>query len=236
MNSGWASGAQKSYTGTFELASDTRLRIEAHYEAMPAWKSLSHHIARNPLDLRAHAQRILVAIDAGLSDVLSGSLQDLFIALDGTGSSFRQRLLDLTSSALSDDDLSFFKGCLRNDDTTKMQQCWRKGSVLSNGTCNDRPLVTREVEQTADYANILEEARACLEYGQIETAQQILEEELLKNPTESEIEEELLNIYHYTRDIGQFGAMSLQLADMGIDFSDAWKKLQVESESWATTE
>lgn len=46
----------------------------------------------------------------------------------------------------------------------------------------------------------MDEVFACLEYGQIDTARDLLEGEILAGRIDHVVEQELINIYQYTRD------------------------------------
>ena len=62
-----------------------------------------------------------------------------------------------------------------------MHQQWREGSVLSTGqdAASIKLLTIERSQETAEYSTVMEEVFACLEYGQVDTAQALLEAEVM---------------------------------------------------------
>ena len=229
--------SQMSYS--FGLASEQRLKIDDVYNPIFAWRSLSHHIVRYPRDLRAHAQRILLGQNNDeIANFLPGSLQDLFLVLNNDGYPLRKHLLDLSEQYLTNEEFSFFSHWIKHNaknDTT--HHCWKTGSVLSTGSCGGVLLLKSEekkdeITTSAAYTDVLEEARTCLDYGQLDVAQQLLEDEILKSPQSKEIEEELLTIYQYSRAKEQFENLTKKLLEKGVTLSEEWQKCQQNSTTW----
>ena len=233
-SSAFPSSLQMGYS--FGLAGERSLKVDDEYNSLSAWRTLSHHIVRYPRDLRAHTQRILLGQNnSDISNFLPGSLQDLFLSLGNAGYPLRKHLLDLSEQYLTNEEFSFFaKWIKQNSKNDKTHHCWQAGSVLSTGQCVGEPLLHQDktkAEKTG-YTNVLEEARACLDYGQLEVAQQLLEEEILKSPHSKEIEEELLTIYQYSKDKNQFDQLSKKLLSQGVTLSEEWKESQKNSSTW----
>ena len=219
----------------FRLPSERQLRIQQGYDPLVAWSFLSHHIRRYPLDLRAHTQRVLLAQQTALADRLAGSLQDVFLALGNAGLLLRERLLVLASEHLSTEDQAFFSLWLQGNLQDGREQQWRKGSLLCSGQ-DIKPLRLVDIERsqvTAHYANVMDEVFACLEYGQVDTAQQLLEAELLAGTADEAMEQELLNIYQYTRNKDGLDAMIRHYEDVGRAIPTMWREKQQESEQWS---
>ena len=78
---------------------------------------------------------------------------------------------------------------------------WVSGSVLADGlTEADRPLVSkREVKSIVDIISPLEEARSCMEYGQLDLAKNILVKALAKDKENIMLQEELDYLIQYTK-------------------------------------
>ncbi|WGZ94570.1 MAG: hypothetical protein QJT81_00865 [Candidatus Thiothrix putei] len=218
----------------FSLASERQLRLHQHPEPLRAWRFLSHHIRRYPQDLRAHTQRILLAQHESLRDRLSGSLQDVFLALGQSGHLLREHLLNLVKDDLSRQDELFFQQWLEAASESETHQQWREGSVLSTGqeAAAVKLLTLERSQETAQYSNVMEEVFACLEYGQIDTARDLLEAEVLAGNTDESIEQELVNIYQYTRSKDGLSNMIKQMQEAGREISALWLEKQQESEQW----
>jgi hypothetical protein len=225
---------------SFGLASERSIQIAEGYDPVSAWRALSHHVVRYPRDLRAHAQRILLGHHNGeVSGFLPGSLQDLFLILENNGYALRKNLLDLSKQYLTDKEFTFFSHWIKqNAKNDKTHHCWRTGSVLSSGSCGGKPLLEQKKQTKAlktsasTYTDVLEEARACLDYGQLDVAQQLLEDEILKSPQSKEIEQELLTIYQYSRNKDQLIALGKKLEAQGVTLSKEWNECQQNSSIW----
>jgi len=219
----------------FRMPDEKNLRLAPNYDVLQTWRFLSHQIRRYPLDLRAHVQRILLTHQEGLTDRIEGSLMDLYLAL-GTeaGLTLKQSMLEECTPYLSTEAVQFFKQLQTEGANQGLDREWRLGSVLATGENNvHHPLirVERPVE-VSRYTSILEEAQACLEYGQIDIAQELLEKEILAGHNDPAIEQELLNIYQYTRNKDKLTQLTAQLVAAGLEPSDTWKAHQSEADNW----
>ena len=222
---------------TFSLASERQLRLQHYSEPLRAWRFLSHHVRRYPHDLRAHTQRILLAQQEVLRSRLAGSLQDLFLALGNAGHLLRERLFHLVKDDLSRADEMFFQEWLQvaaDAAGVEAYQQWREGSVLSTGqdTASIKLLAIERSQETAEYSTVMEEVFACLEYGQVDTAQALLETEDIAGRGDAAMEEELANIYQYTRSKDGLANMIKHLEETGREVSALWLEKRQESEQW----
>lgn len=218
----------------FSLASERQLRLQHYADALAAWRFLSHHIRRYPHDLRAHTQRVLLAQQEMLRSRLAGSLQDVFLALGDAGQLLRERLFHLVKDDLSRADELFFEQWLQTQTAVDAQQQWHEGSVLSTGQdVISLKLLSVERSQTlAAYSTVMEEVFACLEYGQVETAQTLLEDEVIAGRSDDAMDQELVNIYQYTRSKDGLATMIKKIQETGREIPALWLEKQQESEQW----
>lgn len=220
----------------FNLSNEKRLSLGSDYNLVAAQRNLARHIARYPQDLRAHSQRILLAIDniEGETPKLPGYLQDLFIVLGDNGKSLRSSLFELSKNYLSPHKRREFSEWLQKGDSYNQTQEWNEGSILAMGskgvTLIKRPVVALEAQEVG-FENVLEEVRSYLEYGQIEEARELLEQAMLSTP-DAELEDELLNIYYYTRDADALNTMGQRIVENGGTLSEAWGVMQEISATW----
>ena len=160
---------------------------------------------------------------------------DLHLALGReSGLMLKERMLGQCAAYLSAEAVQFFKQLQTANDSQGLDREWRLGSVLATGENNvHRPLITveRQVEASR-YSSVLEEAQACLEYGQIDIAQELLEKEILAGHYDPALEQELLNIYQYTRNKDKLTQLTAELVAAGIELSDTWKAQQSEANNW----
>lgn len=234
-NINWDNSQITHATSSLKLPLETRLRFHGEHDPLPTWRQLSRYIAQRPHDLRSHAQRLILCHDEGLKEYIHGALLDLHLVMGHIGQSFSQKLLDYVKPSLTEEDYQHFSQKFTSTQAIKTYHPWYKGSILTNGTGEGSSLVSftiSEESNTENFANPLDEARSCLEYGELDAAQEILEQELLAHPDNHEVEEELINIYHYTRDALQLEYMTIKLQEAGIEPSAFWKQSQASTINW----
>jgi len=212
---------------------DKRLRLNGQYDPLTAWRMLSRYVARHPTNLRVHTQRIFLAEDSMLRHCLKGALVDLSLSLNGKGTQFSQQLLEMIKDSLSDEDYDYFKKSFGgNSNVIDVFQKWVNGSVIANGADDGRLLVKFDRGEQEVFSSRLEEARSCMEYGQLDEAIDILETEMLSQPDDTDIEAELLNLYQYLRDKGRFDSISNKLKEQNVEFSEAWLATAEDAKEW----
>lgn len=219
----------------FRMSDEKSLRLSPNYDPLQTWRFLSHQIRRYPLDLRAHAQRILLTHQEGLTDRMEGSLMDLYLALGkDAGVMLKERMLEQCKPYLSGEAVQYFTQLQAEGENLGLDREWRLGAVLATGENNvHHPLIRVERElEVSRYTSVLEEAQACLEYGQIDIAQELLEKEMLAGHNDPAIEQELLNIYQYTRNKDKLTQLTAQLVAAGLESSETWKAHQSEADNW----
>ncbi len=174
-------------------------------DADAAWHFYSHSIRRNPADLTLHTHRVFFAMNHRNATLLPGSLHDLFYVLKDAGENLRVRLLKASIPYLSEKDVLYFAMWIKTGIKNGMGYQWVNGSVLSDGLFGpDQELITLNSEESGDQGmSSLEEARACMEYGQLDVAQDILLKALEEDPDNTLLLEELdyLNSYAKSREI-----------------------------------
>lgn len=186
----------------FSIAGNRRLSLPDLASPNQGLVYLGHRILENRADLRCHVQRILLLIETGEEPDLHGALVDLFIAVGDKGLGLKRRLLDLAAPRLSRTALTFLTQRL-----SAGIQPWEtavsrmRTSLLALGFSGTHEVVRRrDRESVFAYANAVEEAHACLEYGQVDAARELLERALRREPDNDLVAAELLEIYRCTRD------------------------------------
>lgn len=107
-----------------------------------AWRWLAMRVAREPLDLRAHAQRIRLLIDCREPLRLFGAMVDLFLVLGNKGIGLRYTLLDLAREVLDPDDHAYLRAHLVGGLHPGAQLPLAQGSVITRGVIGSAALVT----------------------------------------------------------------------------------------------
>lgn len=144
-----------------------------------AWHFYSHCIQRNPSDLKSHTRRIFLAMQYKNAKFLAGSLNDLFITLNTSGRQLRIRVLKASAPYLSKADIIHFAKWIKSETEDDFGYKWLLGSMLSKGLVEpNKPLFSKDIEADNKQLSAIDEARSCMEYGQIDLAKKILEEAL----------------------------------------------------------
>lgn len=205
----------------FSLDNLKSLQLSPEYSTDANRRHLAHHVKRYPLDLRVQVQRILINQERGH---LSGALQDLFIALKNNGLKIRQMVYDHVSEHLPQDEQAFFSKWLEDGYDEIHSERFIEGSVLAAGLASKGlPLLTLVARESSSYTSHYQEAIDCLEYGQLEVAQELLEQEMLNPEGDSRAEKELLQVYSYTKDDESKARLLALLTEQGRELSPDWK-------------
>lgn len=184
----------------FSLSGERRLVLAGMGDPRHGSRYLGHRIVDNPRDLRAHVQRILLLLAAGDEVTLRASLVDLFIVLGDKGNALKARMLDCASPLLSKTVAAFLRKHLREgfkpwDSAISTMRM----SLLSLGYIGTRELVQGCTATTAATpVDALAQARACLEYGQLEVAIETLEAANEAFPDDWEVVTALEELYHHS--------------------------------------
>ena len=166
-----------------------------------AWHFYSHSIRRNPSNLKLHTHRVFFAMQHKDASFLSGSLHDLFYVLKDAGQSLRIRLLKAAIPYLSRKETLYFAMWVKVGIKKGMGYKWVSGSVLADGLVGpDQALFTKSsAEFTHPKLSPLEEARSCMEYGQLNVAKDILIKALQSDKNNAILKEELAYLNQYTK-------------------------------------
>lgn len=234
--SGGATAPSAQLPLSFKMSAERSLRLsmDAGFEALPTWRHLSHHIRRYPHDLRAHMQRILLAHDNELGDCLGGSVLDLFLALGNSGDMLKAHVMRLCADDMSDETRKLLQNMLDNGFADEHRTAWVNGSMLATGDSYKphKLLTPQRIEVEQSYASLQAEIQDCLEYGQIERAQELLEQAMMDGQATPELEQELVGIYRHTRNKEGLEKFALALNTGGTELSEYWINALHESVNW----
>ena len=184
------------------LAFPVQEGTKEHIDPELAWHYYSHLIRRYPKDLKLHTRRIFFAIQNQQSENLSGSLHDLFYVLKDAGKNLRIRLLKASMPYLNKEDTVYFAMWIKSGINKGMGYKWTSGSMLSNGLFGPDHTLIQSINESADYcegSSPLEQARSCMEYGQLDVAKDILEKALEEDANNQQLSDELNYLIQYTK-------------------------------------
>jgi hypothetical protein len=212
----------------FQLADSLALRLTVREAAEDEVSDyLVFEIARSPRNLKNHMHRIWLQYDREEANLLFAALFDLWLALGGSGNTLFKRMLLGSETVLEASQFKWLLSLsdpkiLRSSDTPE----WL-GSVLDSGFCGrlDCLDAAKESEETTN-RDPLQEARECLEYSQVEQAQELLENALVSDSLREALHLELLDIYKSTRDLAALKKMQSRLkSDVDLTVLGKWEAL-----------
>lgn len=214
------------HDAVFQIADKSGLRLTVVKSSESSVSDfLCSEVSRNPSNIKNHIQRIWFQFDQKEHDQLFAALLDLWIALDGSGRVLFKRLLLGAKGGLQPIQFEQLASLYSAKELRKNKLPDLSGSVLGKGVSGCLDLV-KTVEDRQEENPIerdpLEEAHECLEYSQIERAQQILENALLNDSSREAIHTDLLDIYKSTQDLDALAKMRESLTDEANLFLSRW--------------
>ena len=161
----------------------------------PFLRHLEQRIARNPRDLVSHVRRIYLAHALEDTESIVGALADLFLVLSHHGLPLRRRLIRLVRTQLTPNQLEFFRTHLEHGLDASAPIADMPRSRLSKQLQGTTRIVSRLDDGTDDPAGAVLLARDSRARGRYDLAQAVLEGALETDPGNSEVSEELLDLY-----------------------------------------
>jgi hypothetical protein len=184
---------------------------------------LGFHLSLHAHDLLAHVRRILLWAAAGDRKATYRATSDLFQVLGTKGMDLRRDILNRVRRVLSQPQIVSLQSLLTETEDlkpvaelpTSRFAPKLEGKLVSVDFRAKRAIATRTP---------LDEARECLENGQVEEAQRILEAALQQNTDNPALHRELLEIYRRAGDLKACEAMFRQLARHTPDIEQDWEQ------------
>ncbi|WP_166805026.1 hypothetical protein [Nitrosococcus wardiae] len=186
---------------------------------------MAYEIAWRPNDLQTHVRRLLLSISCRDGAQSYGALLDLYIALGEKGRQLRQRMLLLASPMLTAEQNKMLREKLEQGVSRFDSMPVSVESILTEAVIGSTKLVHRKNVLSNNKADLLVEAKEFLAYGQVQEAQDLLEQLCLRDPTDIEVTEELLSIYKHGRDQQALSKMTKCLEEQGFPLPPQWEAL-----------
>jgi hypothetical protein len=159
-------------------------------------RHLSKRVRRNPRDLRAHVQRILLYISENDADSIYAALIDFFLILGNRGLNIRKNLLNKALPILDQEKIKFLLTHIDSGLDTSVPLPPNTFSSLSRGHSGTTYIVkckNSKPDQTGTCP--LEQATALIHQKDWLTAMVILEQALHHDPGDQDVTRELLSLY-----------------------------------------
>lgn len=202
---------------------------------LDSWAThLAHLSAREPGNLLNHVRRIYLHMARRQADALYGAMLDLYLVLGDKGGSLRGRLLRNARKLLPREHYDLFLTHYKHGLQRNQPLPASRHSVLGNFFNGRMTLVKqhKSLKQPArQRIDPLEQAREELTYGDVSTAQRILEDAVLRLPHRAELHQELLELYTHTRSLSDLVKMQTRLGDDVAAARSAWDQTRRSLES-----
>lgn len=218
-------GKENPTEAVFILSGERHLLIRAANSSGKVLDFLTHAIARTPGDLYRHVQRINLCIRNIELEGVYGALLDLFIGLKENGRPLRERMLKISKPYLDEDHYRFLLQHLNKGISAIDAVPPSATSMLTKGVVGTSQLVQKLDDREVQIQDSLEEAYQYLEYGQIDQAQQVLEEAILGDPMRVDLYHDLIDIYRRTNARKSFLTMQEKLHKNAGVLPDEWRQL-----------
>ncbi len=200
---------------------DLFLTVDVEEQALGSY--LDHAITRDPLDLRAHTQRIYLYLADNDREGVYAALLDLFISLGDKGQSLRKHLLRRCKRILDLAQYRLFEAHMVSGLYSITPIPYTGRSLLHGGLESALPLISKVMDTPrSEHSDPLTEALEYLEYGQLEQAMHTLEEALIDNPAESSLMQGLLELYSHGELLDRYHTQTKAMQKAGGKLPDSW--------------
>lgn len=206
----------------FAYLPDGLLSPRAACDPQEAWRYLSSLVARDALDVEAHARRVVLAVSQQSAGQSLTALLDLFLALGASGRALRSELLAVAAPLLSDEDVAFFHSALSQGLPPDGGLPLGAAAVLDPGLMGARTMIVQSRAQARE-ESLAEQAAALIDQGDLSAAQALLEAGLLDNPGDAAATRELIAIYRHSRDSEAEAQMRQRLRDRHGVLPQGWQ-------------
>ncbi len=186
---------------------------------------LEHCIERNPRNLRAHAERVLMHRDRGDAVAVNGALVDLFVVLGENGRALRDRLLESVKDLLADADYSFLRARLENGLGRSDVSNSAARSCLSHQVAGTTRIVRKRHASAPRSTSLVELARESIANGDDDAALDLLEGALQDDPGRADVCRELLALYESGDYRERFFAAYASYIGRGLATPRRWRRL-----------
>ncbi|WP_031433291.1 type IV pilus assembly protein FimV [Methylomarinum vadi] len=185
-------------------------------------ESLVYQIVNKPRNLLLHLQRIFACYQQNRPEQLYAAFVDFFSLLAGKGRSLARRMLNGARGRLNDEQLETLQLYLKGQWIGYLPV--NTYSVLAQDLVGTPLLIEKNDNEREDY-DYLNLARDYIEYSQLDSAMELLEEGMEKFPSWEDLQAQLLELYRVTDNENRFRAMYASALNNNNDLISGWKQL-----------
>jgi hypothetical protein len=209
----------------FSVAGSRELNLLINKPAEQVCDFLAHQIARKPMDLTAHVQRIKLAAEHDLAPALKGALLDLCIVLGARGYDLRKRMFSLASETLPQGSIQYLADGLENGIEANDSILDPGISVLCKSITGSTDFIKAARAKDELFQDPLEQALAYIECSQLEEACEVLEKAIHANTSNLEQQALLLDLYRKSDNKTRFSEIYSKSGEAVLLDQQAWLSL-----------
>lgn len=186
-------------------------------------ENLVYRLARKPRDLLLHLQRIVACYRQDQSEQLYAALADFLELLSGKGRDLAKRMVDGAGSRLDDEQFKILRLYLNGQWTGHLPV--NAYSVITDDLLGASLLVEKNTDERSEH-DYLQLAHDYIEYSQLDSAMELLEEGVVKLPDRADLQDQLLELYQLTDNETRFRAMYASALKNNCHLISAWERLE----------
>jgi len=209
----------------FSVQEARELKLSEHQLTNERLQELTFIVAKEPLRLIAHIQRIYFCFQKDLPEQLYAALVDLLIVLHKQGAAISLRMIKGVRQKLQREQLTILSNYLSNPTADSSLLPGNPHSLFCKGLIGTNQLISKRASLLNDDADVLAVARDFITYNQLDQAQELLEQSVLTQPTSTDLQQELLELYYSLDNATDFNRMYAKLNEIGFELPDEWHQL-----------
>ncbi|MFK5948164.1 MAG: hypothetical protein QM500_05280 [Methylococcales bacterium] len=184
------------------------------------YQQIVSKVLRKPNKLMFHLQRIYFTYHSEMYEQLYAALVDLLWVLEGKGLALSHRMVNATRSILTEAQAKMLDEYLKKQNINFL--LGNKFSVCTAKGINSQALIIKKIATIDERYDPLELAKDYIEYSQLESALQTLENALIDEPDRQDIQAELLDLLKKTSNTKAFKRITDTLLANGWKESTEW--------------
>jgi len=184
------------------------------------YQQIVSKVLRKPNKLMFHLQRIYFTYNSGMQEQLYASLVDLLWVLEGKGLALSHRMVMATQPILTEPQVKTLDTYLKTQNSSLL--LGNKFSVCTTGGMGFQTLVFKKIRGVDKVHDPLEIAKDYIEYSQLGSALQTLENALVSEPDRQDLHTELLDLLKKTDNTEAFKRITDTLLANGWKESAEW--------------
>jgi hypothetical protein len=195
------------------------------WSAEKGLERLVFKVSRTPKYLQCHLERIYYCYQQKLDEQLYGALVDLLIVLHKGGSALGKRMVGSSKPRLTEAQYNTLMKHIDSKGVGSELLAINRYSVFARGLESCAVMVQAADDGSKQEQDPVDMAHNFIEYSDLDSAMQVLEEAILAQPERPELHHELLPLYRSTYDQARFKQVHGVLLGKGLHLPPEWAQL-----------